>query len=387
MFDLAANLTGLMPSILVGSVVGIVAHEAGHCAGAALVSIPIRKVRIGVGPPLLRARCGKAELELRAFPIGGLVQVEMSEKSTRPRVAVYTLGGAAANAALYGIAVWLWQSGLAPALPHEATAGFAIAQIALLATALIPARVRAYGVQLPTDGMQLVLLLCGRHGIDAYRSYDQLLALYAPGGTARMTDASRIVREQMARGALRADAGVRRDVVATLLRQLAKDGISREERRLILDMLVMIALSSRDPDFYGHLDAWSREAADLAGSAESNTRGLALVDLGEFAAGKAMLDAVAKPDFATRDPFDMSNRIITQAFIARAEGALGARKAGRWRLDRARRAIRANAAYEVLRPLVDRIDRELIAGRYTSPMASQVTSLDAPAPSAPVARG
>jgi len=71
---------------------------------------------------------------------------------------------------------------------------------------------------------------------------------------------------------------------------------------------------------------------------------------------------------------------MVQSFIARAEGALGAPHAGRHRLVDVRRAIRHNQAYEWLRPLVERIDRELIAGRYDSP-AAPASAADASAAS------
>jgi len=366
MLEFISDFVELMPTIIVGFVVGLVAHEAGHCACAALASMPIKKIRIGVGPVLMRARLGKVELALHALPIGGLVQVEINRTTTRLRLAVFVLGGILANVALLGLAAWRGASDAAAA-PDPATAGFAIGQFGLLACSVVPLWNRRNGLRFPNDAMQLILLLRGRHRIDAHRDYGQLLAHYADGRAPRATDASRVLREQMARGGLQADASTRRDIVDTLRRELAKDDMSVEERRLIIDTLVTMALISRDPVFYADLDDWSRQAAELAGASATNIRGVVLVELGEFAAGKALLGEIAKPDFATCDPFDMSNRIVTQAFIARAEGGLGDPVGGRRRLDRARQAIRANAIYEVLRPLVDRIDGELIAGRYAYP--------------------
>ena len=52
---------------------GLTVHEAGHLAFAALGSISVQLVSIGIGPPLLRARFGKTEFELRAFPFAGFV--------------------------------------------------------------------------------------------------------------------------------------------------------------------------------------------------------------------------------------------------------------------------------------------------------------------------
>src|SRR5262249_26273467 len=159
------------------------------------------------------------------------------------------------------------------------------------------------------------------------------------------------LREQIMRPGLWNDPGVRREALDAAQRTLAGDTMSSEERMLIIDTLVTIAVVSRDPRFYPHLDDWSREAAELMPA--TNTRAVVLVELGKSAAGKTLLDARAKPGFATTDPFDMCERIMTQAFIARAEGALGDPAPARRRLAAARDAIGANAAYEVLRPVVD----------------------------------
>ena len=56
-----------------GLVVASVAHEGGHLLCARICSIPIGLIVIGRGPVLMRGRVGKAQLELRLFPLGGLV--------------------------------------------------------------------------------------------------------------------------------------------------------------------------------------------------------------------------------------------------------------------------------------------------------------------------
>ena len=154
--------------------------------------------------------------------------------------------------------------------------------------------------------------------------------------------------------------------------------MSPEERLLALDMLISIALVARDPVFCGNLGDWARQITELdpGGALTTSTRGVVLVELGDFAAGKALLDTVAKPDFTPSDPFETGDHILVQAFIARAEGALGDPRTGRGRLGEVRRAIGTNSAYESLRPLVDRIDRELIAGRYRSPTTAAVEALN-----------
>ena len=372
---LFADIAAYLFLIPVGVTVGIVAHEAGHCAFAAVASLPVTYVRIGIGAGVAHRRLGGIELHLHALPLGGYVGVAADGKTARLRIAVFTLGGIAANAMLLGLAAWLLQADALPSLPRTALAGFALVQFALLVGSLIPMWGRVNGIPFPNDGLQIVLLMRRRHSIDAYRSYEQVLGHYTPGRPPQTTDASSVLRAQLARP-LWVDANARRDMLDALRRELKKDVMSPEERMLILNVLISLALISRDPIFYPHLDGWASRLAELGPGVASlaSTRGGVLVELGQFAAGKAALDAVAKPEFAAADPFEATDWIMTQAFIARAEGALGNPRAGRSRLVRAREAIRANASFEVLRPLIERIDRELLPGPYQAPASTSISA-------------
>jgi Peptidase family M50 len=357
---------------LVGFVAGTIAHETGHCAAAALASLPIRRVRIGTGEVWLRTRLGAAELELRMMPLGGFVWIAAGRTTSRPRLVAFMLGGIAANAALLGVTIWLWRS--VPGLPEDPLAGFAIAQVSLIAGSLIPLWGRAFGIRFANDAMQVLLLLRGRHSLDVHLTYEDLLAHYAPGRVPRMTEASRVLREHITGGGYWYDRNARRRLLDAAQAELGGTVISPEERLLILNVLISTALASRDPAFCGNLHDWTRRIAELDpdGALTTGTRGVVLVELGRFAAGKAILDTLAKTDVDSSDPFEACDQIVIQAFIARAEGALGEARAGRRRLVDVRRAIGANSAYEWLRPLVERIDRELIAGRYDSPAAAAV---------------
>jgi hypothetical protein len=312
------------------------------------------------------ARLGHTTLELRAVPFGGFTWIKADAKTPRPRLVAFMLGGGVANAALLGVTLWLWQASARLGLPEDPLAGFAIAQFALVVNNLIPRWARMQGTRFANDAMQVLLLMRGRHSLDVHCTYEDLLARCAPGRSPRMTAASDVLRDLIASGAARLD---RHRMLAAVQPELAADAMSPEERMLTLDLLITVALTSRDPMFCRHLDDWARQlaACDPDGAATTSTRGAVLVELGHFAAGKALLETVVKPGFAASDPFDAANYIMDQAFIARAEGALGDPAAGRRRLAEARRAIGANMAYESLRPLVDRIARELRTGRYESP--------------------
>jgi hypothetical protein len=178
-----------------------------------------------------------------------------------------------------------------------------------------------------------------------------------------MTEASTVLRELFTSGRARLD---RHATFATIQPLLDSNAMSLEERLLSIGLLITRALISRDPMLGRHLDAWAQELAalDPDGTLTAGTRGIVLVELGQFAAGKALLDTIARPGYTPSDPFGTADYITTHAFIARAEGALGDRRAGRRRLTEVRRAIATNMAYETLRPLIDRVDTELAAGRY-----------------------
>src|SRR5262245_26797424 len=58
---------------IVGVAIGILFHEAGHALCAAFTGNSIRRVVIGAGPLVLRARFKDTKLELRVLPFGGYV--------------------------------------------------------------------------------------------------------------------------------------------------------------------------------------------------------------------------------------------------------------------------------------------------------------------------
>jgi hypothetical protein len=157
--------TTTMAWMLVSLVVGLFAHEAGHCAAAALAALPIRRVRIGMGRLVAQAWLGKTELELCMVPLRGFVLAEITRLTPRPRLAVFLLGGLAVNAVLFGITFWLWRHSRVLDLSEDPLFGFWYAQLMLFVGTLIPLWTRLSGTRIANDGMQLLLLSRGRHSI------------------------------------------------------------------------------------------------------------------------------------------------------------------------------------------------------------------------------
>jgi len=340
---------------------GLTVHEAGHLAFAALGSISVQLVSIGIGPPLLRARFGKTEFELRAFPFAGFVAPTGYDDLRKPWHIAFVLGGACGNAALIVVIALLDRSGVAAALPQMVRDGFGpivYFQIYLIVVNLIPRQVSINGTLVGTDGWQLIELLRGRHSADAYRDVIARLARYSADRPAQTTEAWPIVLRHATRTEPWTNAFARRDVMPILQRALATGALSPEEEMMVLDALITTGLVSGDPEFRVHLDAWSARAAALGPAIATlkGSRGAVLVELGQAQAGKALLESLA----ATA-PSGSIDATMVQIFLARAEGALGNVAAAQRHLADARRAVDAIPRLAGLRPRLERSERELAA--------------------------
>jgi NAD(P)-dependent dehydrogenase (short-subunit alcohol dehydrogenase family) len=134
-----------------------------------------------------------------------------------------------------------------------------MAQLSLITMTVIPVWGRVLGIRFANDGLQVLLLMRGRHSLDVHRTYEELLARYAPGRAPRMTDASRLLREQVTGGGVWFDQSARRRMLEAAQAELGGAVMSPEERLLALDMLISIALVARDPVFCGNLGDWARQ--------------------------------------------------------------------------------------------------------------------------------
>lgn len=77
-----------MNFILVNAVVSFVAalilHEMGHYVAARMCAVPIKQAGFGWGPKLFGVRFSKVDCQLRLFPVGAYVQMDLVALQSRP---------------------------------------------------------------------------------------------------------------------------------------------------------------------------------------------------------------------------------------------------------------------------------------------------------------
>ncbi|WP_316980434.1 site-2 protease family protein [Shumkonia mesophila] len=111
------------------AVVGI--HEAGHLVAARLCGIPVKKFALGLGPEIIGRQIGGTRYQMRALPVGGLVDVD--------------------NEALYAAAWWKRAAVFLAGPAVNIVAGFAaIAGLAIAYGHHLPAALRMSGSVLGT---------------------------------------------------------------------------------------------------------------------------------------------------------------------------------------------------------------------------------------------
>jgi len=161
--DLLSDLFWFYFGAIAGWVGGIVAHEAGHCLGARAAGIEVRRVSIGAGPLLWRARRGETTFELRPFPFIGSVLVYQDLLLRKFRSMLFIASGPLANVVALIVLAGVYQMAVAETLGMF-IAGAAIAQLAIAATTLIPSRAIVEGTDFGSDGRQLLKLMRAANG-------------------------------------------------------------------------------------------------------------------------------------------------------------------------------------------------------------------------------
>jgi hypothetical protein len=235
------------------------------------------------------------------------------------------------------------------------------AQLYLIVVSLVPVRGTVDGARLPSDGLQLLQLL--RRSRDepaqARTAYAALLSGYSNGkAPPTMTAASSRVLYHaafVAEGTV--DEEGRRDSREALLRELASGDLVREEKMLALDSLVTEGLISGDPELRAHLDDWSLQALELGPEVPTllGSRGAALVEIGRYEEGKALLAPLVAAAEESK-PFDS---LMSQAFLARADRALGDEAAARQRASAARTIAEAIPASPRVMAMLARLETEM----------------------------
>jgi peptidase M50-like protein len=342
---------------VLGTLMGLVVHEAGHFVCALLTGMPVRLVSIGMGPRLLQLRFGETRFEFYLLPLRGFVSVYPALVVRKVPLLVFTLGGVLGNLAVIGCVAGLAAAGAVPDSAVDPLPAIAFAQVCIIVGVLLPHRVIADGVEAPSDGLRLWHVLWMPRGgpSDAGLAYRNMLAPYAgPGGVQPAISAAspRILHQILRRDKLE-DGAALQDYREALERELAT-GLSREEELLALDALITNGLISGDPAFRTRLDAWSRRAIELAPDAPTllGSRGAVLVELGRHEEGQAMLSKVA----AAEASFDA---LMTQLYLARAEHALGNAAVARALAEAARKTAASYPQTPVVTVLLPRLEAEL----------------------------
>jgi hypothetical protein len=207
---------------------GVVVHELGHLACAAIGSIPVYSVVIGEGPVLFRRRIRDIWFEVRRWPVSGCVEPYAVADYRWHWWALFLMGGALANLVFIGLAFGLYAvSATALNLPLVLFVG---TQVCLIAMTMVPS---SYGGG--NDGMQLVRLPwrpgCDSAGMRA--AYDARIAGCSPGRAPPMTAASMRLLHHARR--FWADGVLRAEVRDDLLHELERGDLSPAERSWVLD--------------------------------------------------------------------------------------------------------------------------------------------------------
>jgi hypothetical protein len=359
-----ATAHGFRPPLIVwffvGYMIGVVCHELGHALCAAIASLPVRRIQIGVGPVLLCHRFGETSLELRLLPLSGLVWPYPVADSRRARSALFILGGALGNAAVIAVVAGL---NAIDAVRNQAGDVFGVivfAQVLIIAATIIPYRYLVSGTPVASDGLQILQLLCQPRDATTPAGIAYAAMLNDYGGSASappvLSPAGSRILYQLDRPDRWDDDDARRDFRESLLRELSRDELTREERMLVLDALASDALTFGDPELRADLDEWSSRALELGPDKLPLlcTRGAALVELGRYNEGKTLLMSVTAAE--QTQPLD---RLVCQVFLARAELALGNAAAAQQFASAARAAADGELMSPAVAPLLARLGPDL----------------------------
>jgi len=342
---------------LVGLIVAVAVHEAGHLLAAIVASIPIRLLSVGVGPLLLRGRIGRAQLELRLLPLSGFVSPHYVTGLRKGPLLLFLLGGILGNLALICLLALLDAVGAIQKLPqlvHDGLGPLVFAQLFLIVVNLIPFRVKVHGSRMASDGLQVLRLF--RSSRTTAIAYFAALDRYGDERLLQPSQAMSRIAKQLARSERWVDKEIRRDVQEALLDELTQGGLSRAEEMLLLDALITDGLLYGDPELRPQLDEWSRRALQLGPKVQTllGSRGAVLVELGHHGDGKALLEKAAAANRS--DPF---GSIMNDIFLARAEHALGNIAAARRLITTARMGVETGSMSAGLVSLFKRTEAEL----------------------------
>jgi Peptidase family M50 len=345
--------------LFIATVVAVAVHEGGHFVCGLAAGIPMRQVTVGTGPLLFRRRFGETWVELRLLPVLGLVNPYPSATIRRSRLAVMLLGGVLANAAAIALFAIITKGVAVTAAASEPIGAMVFVQGWMIVANLLPFTGKVKGGRVGTDGLQLLQLLQAKSGAPTAigAAYAQMIATYARGGAPPpLTPASSRRMYQLFRMDRWTNPTAAREFVEAMLRELGRSTLPAAEEALAFDALVTQALVRGDASLRARLDALTQRAMQLMPhDTVSGSRGAALVEIGRYAEGKALLEALIQRDGLA--PFDI---FMTEVHLVRAECSLGDREAAaRWAGAARRSAEVTNTVATSL--MLARMDAELAA--------------------------
>jgi membrane-associated protease RseP (regulator of RpoE activity) len=70
-------MTALIINAIISFISALVLHELGHYCAARMCGVPIKQLGFGWGPKLYSFRVSKVDCQMRLFPVGAYVQMDM----------------------------------------------------------------------------------------------------------------------------------------------------------------------------------------------------------------------------------------------------------------------------------------------------------------------
>ncbi len=306
---------------LVGHVLGIVVHEAGHALAAIATGMRVKKVVIGWGGTVFTCECRRVRIEFNRIPGGGVTHIAGNIHLRKGAELFVLLAGSLGNLVLLVATVAVWYYGLLPVSADYVILGFICAQIFLIIFALVPDAASVTGGGGCTDGTRIASVLKQKHGSLSPVAECHLHSLtpYVKGQKYSPTLSPASPRLIDIHYALHhSDAELPDEVVEAAGAELDKGEMSLEEELMVLDALVTQAVVKGNQKLRAGMDAWSERA--IARGAHISTirfsRAAVLIEVGRFEEGKAMLGASTQP---SDHPVDA---ILNTIFLAKAEAGL-----------------------------------------------------------------
>jgi len=77
-------MNAVIINVIVSFFVALVLHELGHYFAARMCAVPIKQAGLGWGPKVFGVRFSQIDCQLRLFPVGAYVQMDIAALQRRP---------------------------------------------------------------------------------------------------------------------------------------------------------------------------------------------------------------------------------------------------------------------------------------------------------------